>query len=77
MNKPMTSPNDIVLRASNIAKVYPCEALVILKGQASKAAADQIATVSKLRLKERIASLPPDTMEDIKRAIRIQLSLLD
>jgi mRNA interferase MazF len=60
---------------SNTSKVYPCEALVTVKGKESKACADQIATVSKKRLKEFIAILDNDDLEAVERAIHIQLGL--
>ncbi len=65
----------VVPFTSNTDKVYPCEALVTVKGSRSKAAADQLATVSKLRLKEFIGLLAPDDMEAVERAICIQLGL--
>lgn len=60
---------------SNTNRVYPCEALVTLKGKTSKAAADQMATVSKIRLKELIGRVGPADMEAIERAICIQLGI--
>mgnify|MGYP003394041929 FL=1 len=60
---------------SNISKVYPCEALVTVKGKSSKACADQIATVSKQRLKEKIGRLNESDMEAVELAINIQLGL--
>ena len=41
----------VVPLTSKVAKVYPAQALVTLERQQSKAVADQIATVSKLRLR--------------------------
>ena len=60
---------------SNTTKVYPCEALVSLKSVKSKAAADQIATVAKQRLKELMGVLDEDDMKAVERAIRVQLEL--
>ena len=37
--------------------------------------ADQVATVSKQRLKSRLATLSVDDMRAIERAIRVQLGL--
>lgn len=65
----------VVPFTSNITKVYPCEALVKIKGQMSKAAADQIATVSKQRLKKFIGLLDVPDMEAVENAINIQLGL--
>jgi mRNA interferase MazF len=55
--------------------VYPAQVLVTLEGWQSKAMADQIATVSKLRLRWRIARLDLVDMAAVDRAIRTQLPL--
>ena len=60
---------------SNTAKIYPCEAMVTIKGKTSKACADQIATVSKKRFKEKIGLVSEKDMEAIELAIQIQLGL--
>jgi mRNA interferase MazF len=60
---------------SNISKVYPCEALVTIKGKSSKACSDQIATVSKQRLKEKIGLLNEADMEAVELAIKLQLAI--
>jgi len=60
---------------SNISKVYPCEALITVKGKSSKACADQIATVSKQRLKEKIGLLNEADMEAVEIAIKLQLAI--
>jgi mRNA interferase MazF len=56
-------------------RVYPCEARVDLNGEPRKAMADQIATVSKQRLKSRLATLSPDDIRTVERALRVQLGL--
>ena len=65
----------VVPLTSRIARVYPCEAVVDLSGEPRKAMADQIATVSKLRLKTRLGSVSREDMLGIERAIRLQLAL--
>ncbi len=60
---------------SNIKKCYPFEAYIDVNGKLSKAMADQLATVSKLRLKKKIGKISVDNMYDIERAIRAQLDL--
>src|ERR1051325_7742294 len=40
--------------ASNTSRLYPSEAYVTIAGEQSEAMADQLATVSKARLRERI-----------------------
>jgi mRNA interferase MazF len=64
----------VVPITSNVARVYPCEAAIDLNGEPRKAMADQIATVSKQRLKSRVA-LSPDDIRAVERAIRVQLGL--
>jgi len=65
----------VVPITSNATRVYPCEAPIDLNGEPRKAMADQIATVSKQRLKSRLATLSLDDIRAIERAIRVQLSL--
>jgi mRNA interferase MazF len=68
----------VVPITSNVTRIYPCEALIDLNGEPRKAMADQIATVSKQRLKSKLATLSPDDILAVERAIHIQrgLSLL-
>ena len=65
----------VVPLTSNVAKVYPAQALVNLGARQSKAMADQIATVSKLRLRQLISTLGGPDIDAVDRAIRIQLAL--
>ena len=65
----------VVPITNKVTRVYPCEAPISLKGESRKAMADQIATVSKQRLKSRLATLSLDDIRAVERAIRIQLSL--
>jgi mRNA interferase MazF len=65
----------VVPLTSKIAKVYPAQALVTLEGRQSKAAADQITMVSKLRLRGRIGRLDLIDVAAVDRAIRTQLAL--
>jgi mRNA interferase MazF len=65
----------VVPATSNTAKCFPCEAYVEVDGKISKAMADQLATVSKLRLKKRIGKISEQNMFDIERAIKVQLDL--
>jgi mRNA interferase MazF len=66
----------VVPITSNVARVYPCEAAIDLNGEPRKAMADQIATVSKQRLKSRVATLSLDDIRAVERAIRVQLGLV-
>ncbi len=65
----------VVPLTSRTGKVYPSEALVTLNGEPRKAMADQIATVSKRRLRGRLGTLGQPDLERLARAIRIQLGL--
>lgn len=65
----------VVPLTSNVARVYPCEALVSVGGARRKAMADQIATVSKKRLREQMGVLSPRDLAAVDRAIRVQLAL--
>ncbi len=56
-------------------RLYPSEALVIFEGKESKAIADQLATVSKLRLFKRAGLLSEEDMRKIEEVIKIQLDI--
>ena len=51
----------VVPITSNVGRLFPSEAYVLVQGDRRKAMADQIATVSKGRLKEHIGELTPGT----------------
>ena len=55
--------------ASNLARLYPCEAAKTLNGETGKAMADQIATVSKLRLQSKQGTLSDPDMRAVETAI--------
>jgi mRNA interferase MazF len=65
----------VVPLTSNIDRLYPSEAYVMLKGKQNKAMADQLATVSKLRLLNRVGAISADDMQTVGEAIQIQLDL--
>lgn len=65
----------IVPLSSKTEKLYPCEAKVAIAGKASKAMADQIMTVAKERLTERMGTLASDDMHGVEFALRVQLGL--
>jgi mRNA interferase MazF len=56
-------------------RLYPSEALVIFEGKESKAMADQLATVSKLRLFKRAGLLSEEDMRKIEEVIKIHLDI--
>jgi mRNA interferase MazF len=65
----------VVPLSSKIGKLYPCEVRVTVEGRESKAMADQIMTIGKERLTERLGLLSLDEMRGVDMAIRIQLGL--
>lgn len=65
----------VVPLTSNVARLYPSEAYVLLNGQQRKAMADQLSTVSKVRLRERLGRLARDDMTAVERVICTQLDL--
>ena len=67
----------VVPITSKTLRVYPCEAAIELNGESRKAMADQVATVSKQRLKSRLGSVSREGMRAIERVLRMQLGLGD
>lgn len=65
----------VVPLTSNVGRLYPSEAYVTLHNEQRKAIADQLSTISKLRLRDRIGRLSRDDMAAIERAICLQLAL--
>ena len=65
----------VVPLTTNIDALYPSEAYVTLKGRRSKAMADQLTTVSKLRLINKEGFVSMSDMAGIERAIKTQLDL--
>jgi mRNA interferase MazF len=65
----------VVPLTSKTDRLYPSEALVIFKGKESKAMADQLATVNKLRLFNRTGFLSEEDMSKIEKAVKIQLGM--
>lgn len=65
----------VVPLTSNVERVFPSEARVNVKGKRHKATADQISTVSKLRLQKLMGRLSVGDMEAVERAVRLQLGL--
>ncbi len=65
----------VVPLTSNVQRLYPGEAYVILAGERRKASAGQIATASKLRFKSRLGRLSASDLAAVNLAIRVQLGL--
>jgi len=67
----------VVPLSTSVDRLYPSEALVTLKRRRNKAMADQITTVSKLRLMDRIGKLSEMDMERVEHAVMVQLGLFE
>ena len=67
----------VIPLTSNVERVYPSEALVTLKGRQGKAMADQLTTVSKALLGDKLGELAFDDLRKIEHSIRIQLGLIE
>jgi len=65
----------VVPLTSKTDRLYPSEALVVIDGKESKAMADQLATVSKSRLFQRVGILSQKDMRKIVEAIKVQLEI--
>lgn len=63
---PLTSKED---------RLYPSESYVKVKGKKARAKADQIATVSKLRLNSKQGTISKSDMRGVDAAIKTQLNL--
>ena len=65
----------VVPLTSKVEHIYPSEALVGVDDQQNKAMADQLTTVSKLRLINCGGELTGPEMRQVERAIKVQLAL--
>jgi mRNA interferase MazF len=67
----------VVPLTSNIERVYPSEAMVVVNDRPGKAMADQLTTVSKQRLLNQAGMLSHDDMRRVEHAVRVQLGLVE
>ena len=65
----------VVPLTTRIERVYPCEAVVEVAGERSKAMADQVTTAAKSRLVRMEGRLGPSDMAAVDRALALQLGL--
>jgi mRNA interferase MazF len=65
----------VVPLTSNVERLYPSEAYVMLGGRQHKALADQITTVSKQRVGNIAGRLSRADLQEIEQAIKLQLGL--
>jgi mRNA interferase MazF len=67
----------VIPLTSSVDRVFPSETLVTLNGRLGKAMADQLTTVSKERLGNKIGVLSGGDLRKVERAIRIQLGFVE
>jgi mRNA interferase MazF len=65
----------VVPLTTNVERVYPSEAVIKVRGKRHKAMADQLTTVSKLRLEDRMGGLSGSDVEAVEQAIKLHLGL--
>jgi mRNA interferase MazF len=65
----------VIPLTSNVDRLYPSEAYITLRKKKAKAMADQLTTVSKKRLINRVGKVTGTELEGIERAVSIQLDL--
>jgi mRNA interferase MazF len=65
----------VVPLTSKTDRLYPSETLVVFEGKESKAMADHLATVSKLRLFKLAGVLSAKDMQRIEEAVKVQLDI--
>ena len=65
----------VIPLTTNVDRVYPSEACVMVRGKQHKAMADQLTTVSKTRLDNRLGRLSDEDLRAVEQAIRVQLRL--
>jgi mRNA interferase MazF len=66
----------VVPMTTSVDRLYPSEAAVTLRGRKHKAMADQLTTVSKRRLQNRVGRLSKIEMRAVEQAIKVQLELV-
>lgn len=65
----------VVPLTSSVERLYPSEAYVMVKGKKNKAMADQLTTVSKIRLLSLVDRLSTADLKGVEQAIKVQLAL--
>jgi mRNA interferase MazF len=65
----------VIPLTSQVAKIYPGEALVTLNGEQRKVMADQVTTASKQRLRTKLGSLDQADITTVENALLLQLGM--
>jgi mRNA interferase MazF len=65
----------VIPLSTRVERLYPSEVVITIKGKSHKAMADQLTTVSKLRLSNRIDRLSAADIAQVERIVKLQLDL--
>src|SRR5262245_43925508 len=65
----------VVPLTTNVSRLYASEAFVMVRGRKQKALADQLQTIDKGRLVNRVGTLTPTDMKAVERVIKLHLAL--
>jgi len=65
----------VVPLTTSTERLYPSVAYVMVKGKKNKAIADQLTTVSKVRLRNLVGRLSTTNLRGVEQAIKVQLGL--
>ena len=65
----------VVPLTSSVDRLYPSEAYIMVRGKKNKAMADQLTTVSKLRLLNLAGRLSRADVRGVEQSIKVQLAL--
>lgn len=65
----------VVPLTTSVGRLYPSEAHVTVRGKQHKAMADQLTTVSKSRLGNRVGRLSQADLSAVEQAVQVQLGL--
>ena len=65
----------VIPLTSKVGRLYPSEVFVTLEGKKAKALADQLTTVSKLRLVNLIGKISDSDLRAVESAVKRQLAL--
>ncbi len=66
----------VVPLTTSVERLYPSEAYVKLRGKKHKAMADQLTTVSKVRVRNRVGRLSETDVKGVEQAVKVQLGLV-
>lgn len=65
----------VVPLTTNVERLYPGEAYVVVRNKKHKAMANQLMTVSKRRLVNRVGTLSHTNMSQVEEGLKVQLQL--